>query len=40
MQPIHYYEDDDFVKNEYPMAKEMLTVNISPKLIMTETCKI
>ena len=27
-------------KKKYPMTKEMLTVNYSPKLIMTETCNI
>ena len=40
MQPIHYYEDGDFVKMKHSMTKEMLTVNISPKLIMTEICNI
>ena len=28
------------LKQNYSMTKEMLTVNISPKLIMTETCSI
>ena len=37
MQPIHYNEDNDFVKLKYSMTKEMLTVNISPKLNRTET---
>ena len=37
MQPIHYHEDDYFVKMKYSKTKEMLTVNIYPKLIKTET---
>ena len=40
MQPIHAYEDDDFVNMKYSMTKEMLTINISPNKIMTETCNI
>ena len=38
MPSINEYEDDDVVINEILLAKVMLTFNISPKAIMTETC--
>ena len=41
MQPIHYYEDNGFVKKmKYSITKEKMTLNIYPTLIMTKTGNI